>query len=102
MKITEFRARAIQCQGPTVPLPPHFYTHPMDAIAPMLTKATMGTFTFHGWLLVENFTDNGLVESRPTKNPLPGFIGTMHHPWWLASPAGGLPPRPRCWPPKGK
>lgn len=33
----------------------------MDAVAPMLTQATMGTFTFHGWLLVEIFTDNGLV-----------------------------------------
>ena len=27
----------------------------------MLTKATMGTFTFHGWLICEVFTDNGLV-----------------------------------------
>jgi L-rhamnonate dehydratase len=61
MKITEIRARAIQWQGPTVPLPPHFCTNPMDAISPMLSKATMGTFTFHGWLLVEIFTDNGLV-----------------------------------------
>ncbi len=61
MKITEIRARAIQWKGKTVPLPPHFCTNPMDAVSPMLTKATMGTFTFHGWLLVEIFTDNGLV-----------------------------------------
>ena len=27
----------------------------------MLTRATMGTFTFHGWLICEIFTDNGLV-----------------------------------------
>jgi len=27
----------------------------------MLTPATMGTFTFHGWLLCEIFTDDGLV-----------------------------------------
>ena len=33
----------------------------MDAVSPMLTRATMGTFTFHGWLLVEIFTDDGLV-----------------------------------------
>jgi L-alanine-DL-glutamate epimerase-like enolase superfamily enzyme len=33
----------------------------MDAVSPMLTKETMSTFTFHGWLLVEIFTDNGLV-----------------------------------------
>src|SRR5579871_3325292 len=61
MKITEIRTRAIQWKGKTVPLPPHFCTNPMDAISPMLSKATMGTFTFHGWLLVEVFTDNGLV-----------------------------------------
>src|SRR6266581_2886157 len=61
MKITEIRTRAIQWTGKTVPLPPHFCTNPMDAVSPMLTKATMGTFTFHGWLVVEIFTDNGLV-----------------------------------------
>src|ERR1017187_6154724 len=61
MKITEIRPRAIQWTGKTVPLPPHFCTNPMDAVSPMLTKTTMGTFTFHGWLLVEIFTDNGLV-----------------------------------------
>jgi L-rhamnonate dehydratase len=61
MKITEIRARAIQWKGKTVPLPPHFCANPMDAVSPMLTKATMGAFTFHGWLLVEIFTDNGLV-----------------------------------------
>ncbi len=61
MKITEIRTRAIQWKGNTVPLPPHFCTNPMDAVSPMLTKATMGTFTFHGWLLVEIFTDHGLV-----------------------------------------
>ncbi len=61
MKITEIRTRVVQWKGPTVPLPPHFCTNPMDAVSPMLTKATMGTFAFHGWLLVEIFTDNGLV-----------------------------------------
>ena len=61
MKITEIRTRVIQWKGKTVPLPPHFCTNPMDAISPMLTQATMGTFTFHGWLLVEILTDNGLV-----------------------------------------
>lgn len=33
----------------------------MDAVSPMLTKSTMGTFTFHSWLIVEIMTDNGLV-----------------------------------------
>ena len=61
MKITEIRSRAIQWTGKTVALPPHFCTNPMDAVAPMLTNATMSTFTFHGWLLVEIFTDAGLV-----------------------------------------
>jgi len=61
MKITEVRTRAIQWKGKTVPLPPHFCTNPMDAVSPMLTEDTMGTFTFHGWLLVEIFTDDGLV-----------------------------------------
>ena len=61
MKITEIRTRVIQWRGKTVPLPPHFCTNPMDAVSPMLSKATMGTFTFHSWLVVEIFTDNGLV-----------------------------------------
>ncbi len=61
MKITEIRARVAQWKGKITPLPPHFCTNPMDAIAPSLSPATMGTFTFHGWLVVEVFTDEGLV-----------------------------------------
>src|SRR5215467_6190140 len=61
MKITKIRTRAIEWKGKTVPLPPHFCTNPMDQISSMLTKATMGTFTFHGWLICEVFTDTGLV-----------------------------------------
>jgi L-alanine-DL-glutamate epimerase-like enolase superfamily enzyme len=61
MKIKEIRTRVVQWKGPTVPLPPHFCTNPMDVISPSLSPATMGTFTFHGWLVVEIFTDNGLV-----------------------------------------
>jgi L-alanine-DL-glutamate epimerase-like enolase superfamily enzyme len=33
----------------------------MDLISPMLSPETMGTFTFHGWLIVEVFTDQGIV-----------------------------------------
>jgi L-alanine-DL-glutamate epimerase-like enolase superfamily enzyme len=33
----------------------------MDLVSPMLTRATMGTFTFHGWLVVEVMTDEGIV-----------------------------------------
>ena len=61
MKIKEIRTRVAQWRGKTVPLPPHFCTNPMDLIAPSLSPATMGTFTFHGWLICEIFTDNGLV-----------------------------------------
>src|SRR5215471_3858450 len=61
MKITDIRTRVVQWKGKTVPLPPHFCTNPMDAVSPMLSRATMGTFTFHGWLLVEIFTDDGLI-----------------------------------------
>jgi L-rhamnonate dehydratase len=61
MKITEIRTRVIEWSGKTVPLPPHFCTNPMDAVAPMLDRASMGAFTFHSWLIVEIFTDNGLV-----------------------------------------
>lgn len=61
MKITEVRTRVVQWQGATVPLPPHFCTNPMDLVAPMLSPETMDTFTFHGWLIVEIMTDDGLV-----------------------------------------
>ncbi|WP_278393815.1 L-rhamnonate dehydratase [Sphingobium yanoikuyae] len=61
MKITEIRTRVVQWAGETVPLPPHFCTNPMDIVSPMLSPETMGTFTFHGWLIVEIFTDQGLV-----------------------------------------
>lgn len=61
MKITEIRTRVVQWEGDTVPLPPHFCTNPMDLVSPMLSPETMGTFTFHGWLIVEIFTDAGLV-----------------------------------------
>jgi L-alanine-DL-glutamate epimerase-like enolase superfamily enzyme len=61
LKITEVRTRVVQWEGKTVPLPPHFCTNPMDLVSPMLSPETMGTFTFHGWLIVEIFTDAGLV-----------------------------------------
>lgn len=61
MKITEVRTRVVQWKGQTQALPPHFCTNPMDAVSPLLSRETMGSFTFHGWLIVEVFTDNGLV-----------------------------------------
>ena len=59
MKITEIRTRVVRWRGKTVPLPPHFCTNPMDLLN--LPEASMQTFTFHGWLVVEIFTDDGHV-----------------------------------------
>ena len=59
MKIREIRTRVVRWKGKTVPLPPHFCTNPMDLLA--LPAASMTTFTFHEWLIVELFTDDGLV-----------------------------------------
>lgn len=61
MKITEIRTRVVRWAGETAPLPPHFCTNPMDLVSPLLSPETMGAFTFHGWLVVEIFTDDGHV-----------------------------------------
>ena len=59
MKIKEIRTRVFRWRGKIMPLPPHFCTNPMDLL--QQPQASMGTFTFHGWLAVEVFTDDGLV-----------------------------------------
>lgn len=59
MKITDIRARVVEWRGETTPLPAHFCTNPMDILG--ASEATMSTFTFHDWLIVEVFTDSGLV-----------------------------------------
>ncbi len=59
MKIKDIRTRVVRWRGKIVPLPPHFCTNPMDMLE--LPEASMQTFTFHGWLVVEVFTDDGLV-----------------------------------------
>jgi L-rhamnonate dehydratase len=59
MKIKEIRTRVFRWRGKTAPLPPHFCTNPMNVL--QLTEASMATFTFHGWLVVEIFTDDGLL-----------------------------------------
>jgi L-rhamnonate dehydratase len=59
MKIKEIRTRVVQWEGETVSLPPHFCTNPMDLVN--FGEASMGNFAFHGWVLVEIFTDTGLV-----------------------------------------
>jgi len=59
MKITGVRTRVVRWRGKTACLPPHFCTNPMDPLE--LPDASMQTFTFHGWLIVEVFTDAGHV-----------------------------------------
>jgi L-rhamnonate dehydratase len=59
MKIKEIRTRVFRWRGKTKRLPPHFCTNPMDLL--QLPQASMGTFTFHGWLVVEVFSHDGLV-----------------------------------------
>ena len=57
MKITEIRTRVVEWRGKTVPPQPHFCTNPMDMLD--LPSDSMGSFRFHGWLIVEVFTDAG-------------------------------------------
>jgi L-rhamnonate dehydratase len=59
MKIKQIRTRFVRWREKTVPLPLHFCTNPMDLLN--LPEASMQTFAFHGWLVVEVFTDDGLV-----------------------------------------
>src|SRR5215467_14054563 len=67
MKITQVRTRVVEWHGPTVAPQPHFCTNPMDALqlARRLKSSddadTMAGFRFHGWLIVEIFTDAGHV-----------------------------------------
>lgn len=57
MKITEVRTRVVEWKGPVEPLPAHYCTNPMDLVA--RPETSMLGFRFHGWLLVELFTDTG-------------------------------------------
>jgi L-alanine-DL-glutamate epimerase-like enolase superfamily enzyme len=59
MKITEVRTRVVEWKGPTVPPQPHFCTNAMDVLS--LPADSMAGFRFHGWLVVEIFTDAGHV-----------------------------------------
>ena len=65
MKITDIRTRVVEWRGPTVPPQPHFCTNPMDLVSrccrPARRRDAMAGFRFHGWLIVEVFTDAGLV-----------------------------------------
>lgn len=59
MKITEIRSRVVEWQGESVPPEPHFCTNPVDLLD--LDGDAMSGFRFHGWLIVEVFTDSGHV-----------------------------------------
>jgi len=59
MKITDVRTRVVEWRGKTVPPQPHFCTNPMDLLE--LPADSMAGFRFHGWLIVEVFTDGGYV-----------------------------------------
>jgi len=89
MKIKEIRTRVVTWRGKTVPLPPHFCTNPMDLLD--LPRASMSTFTFHEWLVVEIFTDDGLVgignaalAPQATKKVIDVYLKELligHNPW---------------------
>src|SRR5690242_1098369 len=59
MKITEIRTRVVEWRGESVPPQPHFCTNPVDLLD--LDGDAMAGFRFHGWVIVEIFTDAGLV-----------------------------------------
>ena len=59
MKIVSVRTRVVEWRGKTVPPAPHFCTNAMDLLE--LPSDAMATFRFHGWLIVEITTDDGLV-----------------------------------------
>ena len=59
MKITKVRTRVVEWRGESVPPQPHFCTNAADLLD--LGGDSMATFRFHGWLVVEVFTDDGLV-----------------------------------------
>jgi L-alanine-DL-glutamate epimerase-like enolase superfamily enzyme len=59
MKITEIRTRVVEWKGPTVSPQPHFCTNAVDLLS--LPADSMAGFRFHGWLVVEVFTDAGHV-----------------------------------------
>ncbi len=63
MKITDIRTRVVEWRGATVPPQPHFCTNPIDLLQLGVAGPAdaMAGFRFHGWLIVEIFTDAGHV-----------------------------------------
>ncbi|SOZ19055.1 putative dehydratase, member of enolase family [Cupriavidus taiwanensis] len=59
LKITNVRARVFEWKGKTVPPQAHFCTNATDIL--FERGDAMGSFRFHGWMVVEIETDTGLV-----------------------------------------
>ena len=59
MKITSVRTRVFEWKGNVVPPQAHFCTNATDILYER--GDAMGSFRFHGWLVVEIETDSGLV-----------------------------------------
>ncbi|WP_104400466.1 L-rhamnonate dehydratase [Vibrio penaeicida] len=59
MKITKVQARVFEWNGHTVDPQNNFCSNAMDELWDR--GDSMGTFRFHGWTVVEVFTDDGLV-----------------------------------------
>jgi len=59
MEITAVHTRVFEWQGTTVPPQAHFCANAMDLLYDR--GDSMGTFRFHGWLVVEVETDEGVV-----------------------------------------
>jgi L-alanine-DL-glutamate epimerase-like enolase superfamily enzyme len=59
MKITKVTTKVYEWKGKTVPPQPHFCSNAMDLL--WGRGDSMGSFRFHGWMVVEIETDTGLV-----------------------------------------
>lgn len=59
MTISEIRTRVVEWRGKSVPPQPHFCTNPVDLLD--LDGDAMAGFRFHGWLIVEIVSNDGLV-----------------------------------------
>ena len=59
MRITDIRTRVVDWRGAHAAPQRHFCTNPLDLLG--LDGDSMAGFRFHGWLIVEVFTDAGLV-----------------------------------------
>ena len=59
MKITKVTAKVYEWKGKTEPPRAHFSGSPMDILP--LERESMASFRFHGWLVVEVETDDGII-----------------------------------------